>query len=78
MQQQLDALLGKIKQDYVNWCSAGGTRPLTGYFQDSINEWDSKVQVKTGQKYIKVIRDNSVWGFIVTPITTKYSKKATF
>ena len=53
MQQQLDALLGKIKQDYVNWCTAGGSKPLSGYFQDSINEWDSKVQVKTVQKFIK-------------------------
>ena len=75
MQEQIDTLLGKIKQDYVNWCTAGGSKPLSGYFQDSINEWDGKMQVKTGQKYIKVIRENSVWGFIVNTDNDKVFKK---
>ena len=75
MQEQIDTLLGKIKQDYVNWCKAGGSKPLSGYFQDSINEWDDKMQVKTGQKYIKVIRENSVWGFIVNTDNDKVFKK---
>ena len=75
MQEQIDTLLGKIKQDYINWCTAGGSKPLSGYFQDSVNDWDSKMQVKTGQKYIKVIRENSVWGFIVNTDNDKVFKK---
>ena len=33
------------------------------------------MQVKYGQKYIKIIRDNSVWGFIVNTDNDKVFKK---
>ena len=33
------------------------------------------MQVKVGQKYIKIIRENSVWGFIVNTDNDKVFKK---
>jgi len=48
-----DLLLG-IEADYINWC---GGRPRSSY---KMNE----MRITEGSKYVKIIRDNSVWGFI--------------
>lgn len=64
MQKQIENLLVKIKDDYINWTTAGGTKELSGYFKESVEKWDDTIQIKEGQKYIKIIRDKGVWGFI--------------
>ena len=76
LQEAIDKLLGKIKDDYIQWSSKGkGYQALGGYFKESVDEHDSKMQVKYGQKYIKIIRENSVWGFIVNTDNDKVFKK---
>ena len=64
MQTQIEKLKGKIKQDYINWTTAGGTKELSGYFKESVEKFDDTIKVKAGKKYTKIIRENSVWGFI--------------
>ena len=76
LQEAIDKLLGKIKDDYILWSSKGkGYQALGGYFKESVDEHDSKMQVKYGQKYIKIIRENSVWGFIVNTDNDRVFKK---
>lgn len=65
MEKQIDTLLGAIKADFVHWATKGGQKPLEGYFADKVSKYDDLLEVKYGKKYIKIISDNSVWGFIV-------------
>jgi len=67
MQKQIEQLLDAIKQDYVDWTDrAEKTRGESSkYFQETIANWDDNVEVKEGKKYVKIIRDGSVWGFVV-------------
>ena len=76
MQEQIDTLLEKIKTDYVNWSTSHGK--VSSYTQGVLDNWNETVKVKYGQKYVKIIRDNSVWGFIVNTDNDKVFKKATF
>jgi|TARA_R100000482_G_scaffold122462_1_gene70206 hypothetical protein len=76
MEKAIEKLLQKIKDDYITWCSKGkGYEALGGYFKESVDNHDDKMQVKVGQKYIKIIRENSVWGFIVNTDNDKVFKK---
>ena len=65
MQNEIKKLIQAIKQDYINWTTAGGTKELSGYFKETVDNFDDSITVKTGKKYIKIIRDNGVWGFVV-------------
>ena len=64
MQEQIQTLLESIKQDYINWCTQDGRKELSGYSKDQVDNWDSLMKVREGKKYIKIIRENGVWGFI--------------
>ena len=50
----LNNLLENIQADYDNWCD--GTK--YGSMRDA------KLSTKVGRKFIKIVRDNSVWGFV--------------
>ena len=50
----LTNLLENIQADYDNWCD--GTK--YGSMEDA------KLSTKVGRKFIKIVRDNSVWGFV--------------
>lgn len=75
MQNEIKKLIQAIKQDYINWTTAGGTKELSGYFKETVDNFDDSITVKTGKKYIKIIRDNGVWGFIVNTDDDKLFKK---
>jgi hypothetical protein len=65
LEQAIKELNKAIKSDYVNMCTSHGTKPLTGYFKQSVEDWENNMRITEGKKYIKIIRENSVWGFIV-------------
>ena len=48
----MNVLLGKIQEDYDKWGSRSG-----------INK-KMNLSLKPGRKFIKVVHDNSVWGFV--------------
>ena len=75
MQQQIDTLIETIKTEYIKFATRGGTKPLEGYFATQVENFDDLIQVKTGNKYIKIIRENSVWGFVVNTDTDKKFRK---
>jgi hypothetical protein len=75
MQNEIQKLITAIKTDYIKFATRNGTKPLEGYFADSVAKFDESIEVKTGSKYIKIIRDNGVWGFIVNTDKDKLFKK---
>ena len=58
-------LMAGAKQDYVRCSTSNGTKELTGYSKDQVDKWDSLIKVSQGKKYIKVVRENGVFAFIV-------------
>jgi hypothetical protein len=65
LEQAIKTLQQAIKQDYIDWSTSYGKKPLTGYSKEQVDNFDDNMSVKEGKKYIKIIRDRSVWGFIV-------------
>ena len=67
MKDALTALASKIKEDYVRFAEAGGRgMPEPGtYFYEQLETFDDNLEFKEGKKYIKVLRERAVWGFIV-------------
>ena len=67
MNDALTVLVGKIKEDYIRFTEAAGRgKPKPGsYFDEEVKNFDDKIEFAEGKKYIKVIRDRAVWGFIV-------------
>ena len=53
--QGIDNLMVLIKNDYRENCKN----------MDMVERFELNLSISRGSKYIKVIRDNSVWGFIV-------------
>ena len=73
MDKQLAELIENIKADYSDWWSAKGE--VSEIQQKMISEFHGSVTAKAGRNYIKVITDNSVWGFIVNTDTDKKFSK---
>lgn len=65
MENEIKTLIEAIKTDYINFCTRGGKKELSGYFKETVENFDNGIEIAEGRKYIKIIRDNSVWGFIV-------------
>ena len=75
MQKELETLKQAIKTDYIKFATRGGNRPLEGYFADQVAKFDDLITIKEGNKYIKIIKENSVWGFIVNTDNDKKFKR---
>jgi len=59
----VDNMMNGAKEDYIKWSTMGG-KELSGYSKEQVDNWDDKIKVKAGQKYIKIVRDNSVFAFV--------------
>ena len=77
MENQIKSLLDAIKTDYINWSTGNGTKPISSYTQGVLDAFDDNVEVKYGQKYIKILGgvSSGVWGFIVNTDNDKKFKK---
>jgi len=75
MQKELETLVEAIKTDYIHFATRGGKKPLEGYFADQVAKFDDLITIKEGKKYTKIIKDGSVWGFIVATDNDKKFKK---
>ena len=67
LQPHIDQLINAICADYARWSDN-----LTSPRQEMIDEFNKSIHVKIGKKYIKIIRDRSVWGFIVKETSGKF------
>tara|TARA_R110000824_G_scaffold331651_1_gene518290 strand:+ start:1005 stop:1358 length:354 start_codon:yes stop_codon:yes gene_type:complete len=65
-ENKLEELLQDITSDYINWklASCVARDYPTDHVQDSIKRFKNSLSIKKGRKYIKIISDGSVWGFI--------------
>ena len=67
MQNEIQTLIQKCKADYTRFVTASGRgAPEPGsYFAKTLDNFEDSFTIKQGKKYIKITRDNGVWGFIV-------------
>jgi len=63
--------------DYKKWCDQRDRSEFLNdeYFSERFKEFDESLVVNTrGKKYVKLISDNSVWGFVVKEDGDKFKK----
>ena len=72
MNEAIQTLLENIKEDYLRWTSRNYTRELTDINKSMIADFNEGLHYEEGRKYIKVISNNSVWGFIMTADDKKF------
>lgn len=75
MQNEILHLIEDIKADYALWterCAKGVLSPINIRM---IEEFNEKIRFEVGRKYIKIIQDGSVWGFIVNTDNDKKFRK---
>jgi hypothetical protein len=76
MQDQIQELVEAIVEDFRQW--SGRSKTLNGFGYDldeHVQEFADEIRVKPGRKYIKIIKENCVWGFIVNTDTDKKFRK---
>tara|TARA_B110001454_G_C12472260_1_gene330857 strand:- start:111 stop:446 length:336 start_codon:yes stop_codon:yes gene_type:complete len=74
METEIKTLIAKIKKDYINFCTCYGEKELSGYHAETVANFDKNIGIKEGNKYTKIVRDGSVWGFIVKEDGPRFSK----
>ena len=73
MKDELAELMVNIQQDYYNWWSQRDSE-LSESQLKMIEEFNEGLISKQGNKYIKIIAKNSVWGFSVNTENDKKFK----
>ena len=76
MQDQIQELVEAIVEDFRQW--SGRSKTLNGFnydLEEHVQEFADGISVKAGRKYIKIIKENSVWGFVVNTDTDKKFRK---
>tara|TARA_B100000989_G_C19522894_1_gene465180 strand:+ start:1889 stop:2245 length:357 start_codon:yes stop_codon:yes gene_type:complete len=68
LKQGVLQVIETMKQDYIRWSTSNGNKPLSDFHKKQVDSW--KVEIKEGQKYIKLIKKDEnggggVQGFIV-------------
>ncbi len=65
MTQRIELLLEDIRTDYAKWSE----RMYESFSEKDtaryIEEFNDSLSYEVGQKYVRIVRDNSVWGFVV-------------
>lgn len=61
---KIEELMAAINDDYVNW-TLGPKREMTAVKQDMIDDFAADLSYTVGNKYVKITKGGSVWGFIV-------------
>lgn len=65
MTTAIHELMNTIKADYYRFTSRNGTKELSEINKQMIDEFNAGISFEVGRKYIKVISNRSVWGFIM-------------
>ena len=63
LQEGIKNMMNGAKEDYAKWSGKG--TDMSAYTKKQLDKWDDSITIKEGQKYIKVIRENGVFCFIV-------------
>jgi hypothetical protein len=65
IENQITTLVENIKEDYLRWTSRNYTKELSEINETMIAQFNEKISWNEGNKYIKIITNGSVWGFVV-------------
>jgi hypothetical protein len=57
-------MIDSAKEDYKFW-SSKSKDGISTYSQNQLDNWDNLIKISKGKKYIKVVRENCVFAFIV-------------
>ena len=71
----VNELIEAIKTDYFDFLTRMGEREPSTYAKEQMDTFYDKIEVRPGNKYIKIIKDRSVWGFIVNTENDKKFRK---
>ena len=74
LEEGIKNIIETSKLDYAKWTTKGRSEG-SSYFEQTLAEFEDKCEVKEGQNYIKVIRDNSVHCFVIKKLTAKTKAK---
>ena len=61
------------KDDYIKMSTSGG-KELVGYSKEQVDNWENSFRLHTGKKYIRVVKENGVFCFIVREDSGKFKK----
>ena len=64
IEEGIKFLMAGAKADYVRCSTSDGTKELTGYSLEQVDQWDKKTSIRPGKKYIKIVQDRGVFCFI--------------
>jgi len=73
LDEGIQNMMNAAKEDYAKW-TTNTHGEQSQWAKDSIAEWDQKITITNGKKYIKVVKENGVFAFIVKE-DFKYFKK---
>jgi heme-binding NEAT domain protein len=65
MNEAIQNLVNRMIEDYNQWTYRVAKGELSENNKRMMKDYAEKVEVKAGRKYIKIIQNRSVWGFIV-------------
>ena len=69
----INNMMNGAKDDYIKMSTMGG-KELTGYSKEQVDKWENLFRLETGKKYIRVVRENGVFCFIVREDSGKFKK----
>ena len=72
MEKQIETLINAINQDYINWWGEKIKQP---HVADMVQDFVQSTRADEGSKYIKIVKQGSVWGFIVKTDKDKMFRK---
>jgi len=72
MNNEMNTLIENIKADYADVRYSAGNGEIR---KKMIAEFNEKITFKMGNQYIKVVTNNTVWGFVVNTDNDKKFKK---
>lgn len=84
MTTAIEVLVEAIKTDYLDWTERsaiargkrdGGDGELNEINKRMIAEFNNELSYTVGNKYIKIVKGGSVWGFVVNTDTDKKFKR---
>ena len=79
LEEGIKNIIETSKLDYAKWTGAcsekAGKEERSDYFQRTLDEFEKKCEVREGQNYIKVIRENAVHAFVIKKLTAKTEAK---
>ena len=64
LDEGIQNMMNAAKEDYAKW-TTNTHGEQSQWAKDSIAEWDQKITITNGKKYIKVVKENGVFAFIM-------------